>query len=858
MTTMHRHGAEPPVDPDAGMQAATATLVDDDTVPATPRTLRDGRRGPVTWLLDVFSSIRLGVTLMVLIFIYSSIGSAGIPRSLLLMEPETWLSVREVFDISEFQWFHWWPFDLMIGLFCVNLTVATIRRIPFKVVNLGVWMIHTGLIILALGSIYYFSAKKEGDAPVPRRDVVVRVPGATEPVRMVASPGNRVQAGTGDDAYRLRIRDIVPDWELLSGDDAGKRVYKVSVEVQQGGELFIRELIDGYPQYTEDLVFSGDPQQPVQRAKNALGTPIIDDDLDLALDYSPSEWVYLMESRALYVRELGATTWVERPIRKLPLFNDRIASYDHVWLPGTDRPELRPISVTVPATDPDDPAPDVEFSIGEYLRYATMQTRRIGGGERPDPWTQVILTTSGGDRSTFELLALDPSRRSALRGALVFDAITDESELERLAQVRPPTLDVRVPGADVETTIPIDGIPDDPEEGWIAIEGTEYALRVTGMQEPLQIGEVVTELAVVDVRRGDEVFTRWVFDRPDLIQDLPQGESLGMHSGILELDRDIEIAYRPGMQQAIRLVAGPDLRQLRVVVPRPGGGTEVLDARPQQPVLLPGDLRLTVAGYLPYSRAETRPVVIPEEQRDRDTGMFASMVRVSVPRGDGDTVARWLPYHLYPFDGPEHVIRRFRYQPEVIELADGRIIEVMFSRERLRLPAPVVLEDFRLRTHQGGFDGMVSSIRDWQSVVRFAEAPEALAGATLARQADWNEARVVKMNDPSENRGFWYFQSQWDPPDQPRFEGDPGSNGLNYTVLGVGNRNGVLIQLFGCCLAVVGMMYAFYVKPWIKRRRQERVLADIREGRVAAVVHDTAAANVPQPALASAGKEQGS
>ena len=42
---------------------------------------------------------------------------------------------------------------------------------------------------------------------------------------------------------------------------------------------------------------------------------------------------------------------------------------------------------------------------------------------------------------------------------------------------------------------------------------------------------------------------------------------------------------------------------------------------------------------------------------------------------------------------------------------------------------------------------------------------------------------------------------------------------MNYTGLGIGNRNGVYIQLAGCCLMVTGMIFAFYVKPVIKRRR---------------------------------------
>jgi hypothetical protein len=39
----------------------------------------------------------------------------------------------------------------------------------------------------------------------------------------------------------------------------------------------------------------------------------------------------------------------------------------------------------------------------------------------------------------------------------------------------------------------------------------------------------------------------------------------------------------------------------------------------------------------------------------------------------------------------------------------------------------------------------------------------------------------------------------------------------------VGNRNGVVLQLLGCIIAVIGMMYAFYIKPIIKQRRRRAV-----------------------------------
>ena len=39
----------------------------------------------------------------------------------------------------------------------------------------------------------------------------------------------------------------------------------------------------------------------------------------------------------------------------------------------------------------------------------------------------------------------------------------------------------------------------------------------------------------------------------------------------------------------------------------------------------------------------------------------------------------------------------------------------------------------------------------------------------------WSEPSPVSVNAPVEHDGMWFFQAQWDPPDQPRFQGDVAS-----------------------------------------------------------------------------------
>ena len=137
-------------------------------------------------LLSPFNSVWFGVVIAALLFFYCSIGS-GFP------------SVRQhrFLEMTEFQWFHWWPFTLLNVLLCLTMITVTVRRIPLRLVNAGVWTIHTGVVTLVLGSWYYFGTKIEGDAPVFRRHVRIEAPGSSAPTTLLALPGAEAVSRTG-------------------------------------------------------------------------------------------------------------------------------------------------------------------------------------------------------------------------------------------------------------------------------------------------------------------------------------------------------------------------------------------------------------------------------------------------------------------------------------------------------------------------------------------------------------------------------------------------------------------------------------------------------------------------------------
>lgn len=912
---------------------------DDGSPPAKPPAHRRNEGwGPIGLFLRLFSSVWFGVILLIMLFIYSSIGSAGAPvgEGVLhwpfILNPDAWISVRQLrpFEMTEMEWFHWWPFDLLIGLICLNLIVATIRRIKLNVVNLGVWMIHAGIIILAAGSVWYFSTKVEGDSPVGRRRLVIELPGHG-PVSMSAMPGNSLVVGQGADAYSFQVRDIDPSWEIRSGADAGKKAYSVSVRVQSKTGEFTRQLLSGYPQYTEDVIRTDDQQQPMKRAIKAIGKPLVDEALKLSLEYDPQSWFYLVDSHAVYLREVNAggepkTPWVQRPVRGLPRYQDYIRDYGDAILgppvlevraadgqvrsfdavvgesetvgqgddavtvtidqatsfwhdpahPSDDphvcsvlatvtpksgaaaqqrvvegqaqktggvrltvidnAPPLSGLEVAVPSTDPNDPLKGVPFTISRYLRYANLETRRkpvLDSSSPINPAVNVSIRTSQGESQQYQLVAFDAENNAAVQGNLLFVWVNSPAEIERLKTRTDPMIRFSAPGGGKSVDIPIlKTLADTPSLEFAPIEGTEYQFRVQGFQDGLAIGDA-TSVAIIELRKDDKMWQRWVFDDPSKNRDLAMASGMEQHAAGIPLDAGLQTVYVPGQRPPapVMVIAGPEEHDLAAMITMATGQPRFQPVKQGDVVPIASGVTLSIDKYAARTVTETKPAVVPREQRDRDVKEMLSMIRLDIPgvaggktgggadAGSAGGQSAWLPYHLFAFETPDEVLRRFPYRPTTIKMPDGRRIEFMFSRERLPLPGAVVLDDFVVDSTIGGFTGQTSSITDWKSMVRFAAADGSLT-----------PPMKVSVNKPTEFKGHWFFQAQWDPPDPARAQGEVGSKGLNYTVLGVGNRNGVNVQLFGACLSVIGMLYAFYAKPVIKRRRQQAVLAKIEAG----------------------------
>ncbi len=800
-------------------------------------------------LLGLFDSVTLGIVLLIILFVYCTVGSAGIfyPEGGRFWSGAAWtyaqLRTFRGLEMTEYEWFNWWPFGLLMGLICVTIIVVTLRRIRLNTLNLGVWMIHTGIIILCLASAWYFGTKVEGDTPVVRRQVSVQLPagepnapGGERSGHLPAIPG----AGLELSGWRFDVVSVNPDYTMLSGPDEGGRDYSVTVSVvPPAGESFMRQLLAQHPENTEDVVRTGDPSQPMMRAIKAIGTALVDEELGMRLDYLPQEHFYLAnwveKSWALYVREVNADgmrgEWAQRPLEGMPLYNDYVTDPQEVWLePGESLP-ADPLRATASAQEEHDVLGDVELRITSYLRYATLESRRIPGGAELDPFLSFRMEDDQNDAFLdVQMAAFRPEEDTADVG-VGFVWVNSLEERAALIEPAAPRLYFQAPGMGEELEVPVREVSvQNPALAFRELPGTSYEYRVEFVQDLRSEGV----LASVELRTPDRHFRRWVFDPEhasrtmDVSLASPEEHDHDDHSGhthapnlipedVYALDPGLSVRFEPGnAPPRVLLVAGPEQDALGVALQL--GSVQDGAYVPLQlgePVSLGGGRSLTVLSYAARSHREQRPAVVPLAARNRDARERRAMARFEFAVG-GRVESSWLTFHEYVFDEADNdalrfspALRRYPFAPTAVDLADGRRVELMLSRQRRKLPEPVVLDDFELSAHIGGYSGQTNSIQNWTSQIRFLDEQ----GAASERQA-------VTVNAPAERAGLWYFQAAWDPPEKGRFRGEPDSNGLNYTVLGVGNRNGVVTQLVGCTIAVLGMLYAFYVKPVLVRRRR--------------------------------------
>ncbi|MCA9251688.1 MAG: hypothetical protein KDA54_11200 [Phycisphaerales bacterium] len=754
---------------------------------------------PIRALYDLISSVWFGIFLMFLLFVYMSIASAGILHPLDYNKPfGTWTRwiVREYFNKTEMEVFAWWPFTLLMGLFTLNMIVVTLRRIRLTVLNLGVWLIHGGIVILTLGSVYYFHNKLEGDTPVFRRSIVINVPGAAAPSRLVVRPQNNVFVLGDGGEYGFSISSINPNWPLLSGEDKGKTACSVNVAVTTPTQSFIRQMLIGYPQYTEDII----PGKG--RAVKSTGKKLLDESIDLAFVYEPQTKYYIADTAALYVRRVGESEWVERPIEGLPHYADRIAQRSDVWV-SRDGVDInpKPLDISVPKVAENDPLGDLGVHVTGRLHYSTGdKTEWVPNGKNLNPMMKVTFD-GGGHETQFSMFAFNPKLGEVDPTMVAFHWAENEQQRLGFGRTTGNMLSIRVPEQDKTVRLSVDAantFDENENLEFTKIEDTDWSYRLKSFHPSFPMGNGRrVPIVVVELKSGDRTIKRWVTDDPTRAQDMTGSQQFGPP------DPAVEVTFNPGA--LVTLVAGPNPENIEVFV---GSADDRRPVQVGQTIDLGSGIRMKILESISHAQPETRPVLIAKQDRDPKAGNVFSRIKLELNSGNWSTT-KWLPYHRYPFANEQYAVPgRFVYRPTRCLLPDGTQVELLFSRRSEMLPAPLALDDFELKVHTGGFvSGNTASVRDFVSILR------------PFKNGEWQAPITTSLNKPAEFADLYYFQAEWDPGE------------MAFTGLGVGNRDGVYIQLLGTCIAVFGMIYVFYIKPVIKRRRQQAVWAEVEQNK---------------------------
>jgi ABC-type transport system involved in cytochrome c biogenesis permease subunit len=749
--------------------------------PNTPSSHARRRFNPFAALANIFNSIWLGIFWIACILIYSALGSAV---------PE----FRQQFELSEFQYFNHWFFVTLIALLCVNLTVATVRRIPVNFKNAGVLTVHAGILILCAGSVVYFGRKVEGEVwlDAPRVSVV-----STD--RLQANPDNP-EAAVLDSMIAVAGDKWDRNIPMLGGKH---RIEVAAVEhrgLMTGAKVeLIARIADGEPIRVE--LDQDDPKHRVAKLGDRLALWLRSANVCATF--------YDEATPCLYVKYKDHFESFELP--DLPYYHERFVPGVETITDTAGRTvassrwrsnyPLENWRMPIPLGSTDSAAANdwpITVEIDGYLPYATLRSEPTTGGDQVMPIAKVVLASGGAQLDDW--LVANMPERTQLESADGTSAVElrwleDKTELDPAWTQNidgKHVLDVHVKDKSIKRRYAI-------EQGQIiAVEGTDYTLTIEELRPswPLMTAGFQgarTPIALVWVKSPKQEFQRSVLMRyPQLDQDRDRaGKKINPDANLV--DDNIDITYVDASRHHLTIFAGTNLPPT-LVYTATGGRRTVSKIEIDKPVDIATGVSLTLTQFIVKPSFDRKPVVIPDVDR-RPFGSVrrgSSLVRVHLRSKTGDWSRHiWTPFSMFNTD---HLAELDQHPATVVKDVPGMgDLALVYGRTERALPGKVCLEQLKTDFYPGR-----QQPSEWTSFYRY-EDPE------TRRISRAN----VHLNNTA-NFGEWTF-----------FQSQAAGDHKSWTILGVGNRQGVLTQLAGCTLITLGMGFAFFIKPIIVRRRRE-------------------------------------
>ncbi len=728
-------------------------------------------------------------------------------------------------EMTELEFYSWWPLKIALALFVINMTVATIRRIEFNFKNIGVLTVHTGIITLAMGSFMYGSAKVEGDT--------------------LLLAGNIQKDGTPEPG---QPQDSFYDYQhtaLYIGTPGGFWEQRGIADLPRYNDYNIGAIGDGKGPSAKQAAgllpawnkVEKEARYPLPLGAGALNIPIE--------DRAPGA------TAPSGVQMVGA----DLKFRVVGYAGYATAAEDYIEVPAsadgsTLRPEFqRPLRVCyllaeLPRSEadrtmstqrafsflflPHDPASRVRESIDVAIEY-TRGTLTVGGTDAAKPVTH---TTGMSGQRWQDLQAVLPA---GARHGLV----------------------IEVPGSSTALTVPI------TQGSRVKVGETGYTVEVKDIaaRPPFPI---ITDgyrgsdssVAILRITSPDGAgFDRWVYHRfPEISQDLTDEMNERGMPRRRDADPAIRISYIDASKLQVYLddvVSESGTEFTRAIVRRPGENALVIERVAANNIIegIYRDPRIGLEIGLRWadSRKVERPEPVPAAEQERELigthqramlGVEIASVPASSNQPDW-TMVTWLPFAAFVRESPIS---------KSVDLPDGRTIEMAFGRRRYGLPGfELQLLDFHMipNEHRGppkDYQSLIRVLPSWRSPSKI-EPFTALASLNAPLQApfSWNDERPWLQNvwgrlrSGLDSNQLKFSQAGWDAStwEKTQKEADSGASPrpyVKFTRLQVGNNPGIHIIALGGILMGAGIPWAFYLKPYLVRREKARIQKQLKDG----------------------------